>query len=438
MTQHSCSTTTLRRASMVPIPRRSICWPSSAVSWRQVSRDAQSDLVRRLVLVAGHLAHGGRMPRDGTLTMRGKPTRSRRRPAGSRRTCSSSTASARIRPCVRRRHAIRACPDRAAAERAGCRQLRDALRGSRPAVRKFSISRWRSSWSWVFFEPNLCRSRPALCAGRPAPRRRFTLYTSHQSRCVLSSRCARVLASRWRGAIFRLAGIGMFFGWCVFVRRRLLFFRRVPTSCRNISARRRAPTHAASACSPARRERPDLSLRYRRRPLLLVARAARARRQCDVTVASLGMSLRHLLILTRCMRIESRASFCASADNGLRRILPAVRARGSALNQFAGATRSCPRRVFSIARSNAGVQRRVHSALCAAVRDALDWMNRPHRDIGTLAKFALGPHQVCAGSVSSWAHNSRTPQRRVPLVFCLLYLLHTPASCSCRPSGCRR
>jgi POT family proton-dependent oligopeptide transporter len=257
-----------------------------------------------------------------------------------------------------------------------------------------------------------------------------------------SALCAGLGATVGWWAGFGLAGIGMFFGWCVFVRRRLWFFLPGPPEL---------PEHIGAPPNPALLRDPVLGWLKREQIIYLCALAGVAvvwwlvQREpvvnAALTAASFGIVAYFIYYMRRhCTRVESQRLTLALILTGASVVFFTLfELAGSALNQFAERNTQLPSDgFFSITSGQTQTFNAAFILLGAPLFAMLwSWMNRTHRDIGDPAKFAIALILVGAGFlVLVWGARFADESARVPLVFLvLLYLLHTTGELFLSPVG---
>lgn len=257
-----------------------------------------------------------------------------------------------------------------------------------------------------------------------------------------SALCAGLGATVGWWAGFGLAGIGMLFGWCVFVRRRLWFFLPGPPEL---------PEHVGAPPDPALIRQPVLGPINREQLIYLCALLGvggvwwLVQREPVVnvalTLASLGIVAYFVhYMIRRCTRVESQRLMLALILTGASAVFFTLfELAGSALNQFAERNTQMPSDgFFSITSGQTQAFNAAFILLGAPLFAMLwNWTNRTGRDIGDPAKFALALILAGAGFlVLVWGAQFADASARVPLVFLmLLYLLHTTGELLLSPVG---
>jgi POT family proton-dependent oligopeptide transporter len=296
-----------------------------------------------------------------------------------------------------------------------------------------------------FLKPNISTIVGQLYAqGDPRRDAGFTLYYFGINLGAFwsSALCAGLVVTVGWWAGFGLAGIGMLFGWCVFVRRRLLFFLPGPAEL---------PEHLGAPPDPELIRKPWIGPLNRERFIYLCGIVGvfavwwLVQREpvvnVSLTIASLGIVAYFIYyMIKRCTAVESQRIILA-----LLLTLASVvfftlfELAGSALNQFAERNTQLPSDGFFSISSGQTQSFNAAFILLLAPLFAMvwNWMNRTRRDIGDPAKFALALIQVGAGFlVLVWGAQFADESARVPLVFLvLLYLLHTTGELFLSPVG---
>jgi POT family proton-dependent oligopeptide transporter len=296
-----------------------------------------------------------------------------------------------------------------------------------------------------FLKPNISTIVGQLYA-RGDPRRDagFTLYYFGINLGAFwsSALCAGlgVKVGWWAG--FGLARIGMLHGWCVFVRRRLLFFLPGPAEL---------PEELGAPPNPELIRKPFVGPLNREHVIYLggllgvvgvwwlVSREQVV--NLTLTIASIGIVAYFIVYMVRrCTTIEAQRIILALVLTAASCVFFTLfELAGSALNQFAERNTQLPSDGFFSITSGQTQTFNAGFILLLAPLFAMmwSWMNRSGRDIGDPAKFALGLVQVGAGFlVLVWGAQFADESARVPLVFLmLLYLLHTTGELFLSPVG---
>jgi POT family proton-dependent oligopeptide transporter len=254
--------------------------------------------------------------------------------------------------------------------------------------------------------------------------------------------CAGLGATYGWWAGFGLAGIGMLFGYLVFVRRRLLFFLPGEPQLPDEVGRPPEPEKLRKGLiGPISRE----WIIY----ILGVAGVALAwwlvQREPVVNWSLLGASILVLIyfffyMATKCTAIESQRIILALVLIAAATVFWTLfELAGTALNQFAERNTQLPSNgFFSV---TAGQTQSFNSGfiLLFAPIFAAVWafLEKRRADPNDAMKFALALMQVGAGFlVLVWGANYADESYRVPLVFLvLLYLLHTTGELCLSPVG---
>jgi POT family proton-dependent oligopeptide transporter len=296
-----------------------------------------------------------------------------------------------------------------------------------------------------FLKPNLSTIVGQLYEqGDPRRDSGFTLYYFGINLGAFwsSALCAGLGATVGWWAGFGLAGIGMFFGWCVFVRRRLLFFLPGPPDLpEHVGAPPDAELIRKSVAGPLNRERLIYVLGLvgvlgvwwlvQREPVVNLA----------LTFASVAIVVFFIgYMIKRCTSVESQRITLALILTAASAVFFTLfELAGSALNQFAERNTQLPSDGFFSITSGQTQAFNAGFILLGAPLFAMLWgaMNRANRDIGDPAKFALGLILAGAGFlVLVWGAQYADAAARVPLVFLiLLYLLHTMGELFLSPVG---
>ena len=254
--------------------------------------------------------------------------------------------------------------------------------------------------------------------------------------------CAGLGAAYGWGWGFGLAGIGMLFGFCVFVTRRLLFFIPGPPQL---------PKEIGAPPNPELIKKPFIGPINREWLIYICGILGVAgvfwlvqREPVVNTVlawASLAMLVYFIFyMVTRCTWIESQRIILALILIAASTVFFALfELAGSALNQFAERNTALPSDGFFTITSGQTQAFNSGFILLLAPLFAMmwSWMNKHNRDIGDPAKFALGLVQVGAGFlVLVWGAQYADESARVPMIFLvLLYLLHTTGELFLSPVG---
>jgi POT family proton-dependent oligopeptide transporter len=254
--------------------------------------------------------------------------------------------------------------------------------------------------------------------------------------------CALVGAEFGWGWGFGLAGIGMLFGWLVFVRQRLLFFTPGPGQL---------PDEVGRPPDPEALRKPVLGpinrewLIYGLGLLGVLAVWQLVQREPVVNMALTAASAAILLffivyMIRKCTLQESmRMVLALVLVAGSVVFFTLFELAGSALNQFAERSTQLPNDGFMTITS--GQTQSFNGAfilLLAPVFASLwTWLERRKMDPGDAAKFALALIQVGAGFlVLVWGAAYADESAKVPLIFlALLYLLHTTGELCLSPVG---
>ncbi|MDP3494851.1 MAG: oligopeptide:H+ symporter [Hyphomonadaceae bacterium] len=254
--------------------------------------------------------------------------------------------------------------------------------------------------------------------------------------------CALVGAKVGWWAGFGLAGIGMLFGWLVFVRRRLLFFTPGPAQL---------PAELGLPPNPALLKKPLLGplnrewliyigailsvgliwLLVQREPIVNTA----------LTIASLGM----LAFFVYYMITKATIAEAGKLILAIILVLGSVvfftlfELGGSALSQFSERSTQLPNDGFFTVTSGQTQSFNGAFILIFAPIFAMmwTWLGRHKKDPGDAFKFALALIQVGAGFlVLVWGVQYADAEYKVPLIFLvLLYLLHTTGELFLSPVG---
>jgi POT family proton-dependent oligopeptide transporter len=254
--------------------------------------------------------------------------------------------------------------------------------------------------------------------------------------------CAGIGAAYGWGWGFGLAGVGMLFGWLVFVRRRFLWFTPGPPQL---------PDEVGNPPEPEKLRKPILGPINREWLIYILALAGvggvwlLVQREPIVNtalqIASAAILLYFLLYMIRkCTWVESQRMILALVLVAASVVFFTLfELAGSALNQFAERSTQLPNNGFFTVTSgqtqsfNGGFIL-IFAPLFAAM---WSWLDRRKRDPGDAAKFALGLIQVGAGFlVLVWGAAYADASAKVPLIFLvLLYLLHTTGELFLSPVG---
>lgn len=244
----------------------------------------------------------------------------------------------------------------------------------------------------------------------------------------------------WAG--FGLAGVGMLFGWLVFVRRRLLFFT---------PGEAQLPDHVGAPPEPEKLRKPVLGPINLETSLYLLGVVGvfvvwQLVQRPEVTGLTLfiggGAFLAYLgwFMATKCTGREARELTLAFILIVMSVVFWSLfEQAGSSLNQFAARNTQLPDEGFLTVTAaqtqsfNAGfilIFAPVFAALWA-------WLGKLQKDPNTPLKFALALIQVGLGFwVLVWGVAFADESYRVPLVFlALAYLLHTTGELCLSPVG---
>ncbi len=241
---------------------------------------------------------------------------------------------------------------------------------------------------------------------------------------------------------FGLAGIGMAFGWIVFVRRRLLFFVPGPPQL---------PDDVGLPPDPVKLKAPVLGPLSRENIIyicgllgiggvyFLVQREEIV--NISLTIASFAVLAYFIYYMIRnCTWVEAQRIILALVLVAASVVFFTLfELAGSALNQFAERTTQLPSNGFFTITS--GQTQSFNSGfilLFAPIFAAMwAWLERRKMDPGDPMKFALGLVQVGAGFlVLVWGAAYADADAKVPLIFLvLLYLLHTTGELFLSPVG---
>ena len=241
---------------------------------------------------------------------------------------------------------------------------------------------------------------------------------------------------------FGLAGIGMAFGWVVFMRKRLLFF---------IPGPKQLPDNVGAPPNPELISKPFLGPINREWFIYICGGLGVAviwwlvQREPIVNVA---LSYASVLMLAYFLYYMIRnCSFIEAQRIVLALVLVAASTvffslfelAGSALNQFAERNTQMPSNGFMTITSGQTQSFNAGFILLLAPLFAAMWsfLNKHNRDPGDAIKFAFGIMQVGAGFlVLVWGAQYADANARVPLIFLvLLYLLHTTGELFLSPVG---
>ncbi|MDX2276352.1 MAG: oligopeptide:H+ symporter [Hyphomonadaceae bacterium] len=254
--------------------------------------------------------------------------------------------------------------------------------------------------------------------------------------------CAGLGATYGWGWGFGLAGVGMLFGWLVFVTRRLLFFIPGPPQL---------PPEVGAPPDPELIKKPFLGP-INREWLIYIAGVLGVagvfwlvQREPVVNIALTWASA--LMVVYFIFYMIKNLTWVESQRLILALILIAASTvfftlfelAGSALNQFAERNTQMPNDGFFTITSGQTQAFNAGFILIFAPLFAMmwSWMAKHNRDIGDSAKFALGLIQVGAGFlVLVWGAQYADEAARVPLIFLVvLYLLHTTGELFLSPVG---
>ncbi len=253
--------------------------------------------------------------------------------------------------------------------------------------------------------------------------------------------CAGLGASVGWWAGFGLAGIGMLFGYLVFVRRRLLFFLPGPPQL---------PDDVGAPPEPEQLKRPVLGPINREWLLYLIGFALVAvswflvQREPVVNwtllIAAIAVVLYFVVYMIRkCTAVEAQRIILALILIAAATVFWTLfELAGTALNQFAERSTQLSVGGFSISAGqtqsfNAGFIL-IFAPIFAAIWAFLE---KRRSDPNDVLKFALALMQVGAGFlVLVWGAQFADENYRVPLIFLvLLYLLHTTGELFLSPVG---
>ncbi len=254
--------------------------------------------------------------------------------------------------------------------------------------------------------------------------------------------CALVGAQVGWWAGFGLAGVGMLFGWLVFVRRRLLFFTPGPAQL---------PAELGVPPNPELLKKPLIGpinrewliyilallgvglvwLLVQREPIVNTA----------LTIASIGM----LVFFGYYMFTKATLAESGKLILALILVLASVvfftlfELGGSALSQFSERSTQLPNDGFFTITSGQTQSFNGGFILIFAPMFAAmwTWLGQHKKDPGDAFKFALGLIQVGAGFlVLVWGVQYADAEFKVPLIFLVgLYLLHTTGELFLSPVG---
>jgi POT family proton-dependent oligopeptide transporter len=254
--------------------------------------------------------------------------------------------------------------------------------------------------------------------------------------------CAGIGATYGWAWGFGLAGIGMAFGWLVFMRQRVLFFLPGP---------KQLPPELGAPPNPALLAKPLIGPLNREWIIYILGFAAvgliwlLVQREpivnAALTISSLGMLAFFIYyMITKCTWAESAKLILA-----LVLVLASVvfftlfELAGSALSQFSERSTQLPNDGFFTVTSGQTQSFNGAFILIFAPMFAMmwTWLGRHKKDPGDAAKFSLGLIQVGAGFlVLVWGAQYADANAKVPLIFLtLLYLLHTTGELFLSPVG---
>lgn len=244
----------------------------------------------------------------------------------------------------------------------------------------------------------------------------------------------------WAG--FGLAGVGMLFGYLVFVRRRLLFFLPGPTQL---------PDEVGAPPDPERLRKPLLGPINREWLIYIFGFGGVAtawwlvQREPVVNWALLIAAILVILyfivyMIRRCTAIESQRIILALILIAAATVFWTLfELAGSALNQFAERNTQLPSDGFYSVTAGQTQSFNAGFILIFAPIFAAIWafLEKRKADPNDVMKFALALVQVGAGFlVLVWGANFADESYRVPLIFLvLLYLLHTTGELMLSPVG---
>lgn len=244
----------------------------------------------------------------------------------------------------------------------------------------------------------------------------------------------------WAG--FGLAGIGMAFGWLVFVQRRLLFF---------IPGPKQLPDHVGAPPDPQRLKTRVLGPVTLEHALYLLAIPGVAvvwwvvqRPAVTGTMLVIGLALfggyMAWFMLRKCSWRESQELILALILIAMSTVFWSLfEQAGSSMNQFAERNTQMPSSgFFTITAAQTQSFNAGFILLFAPAFAALwTWLGRIGRDPNTPLKFALALIQVGLGFwLLVWGMNFADESYRVPLVFLAgAYLLHTTGELCLSPVG---
>ncbi|MDZ4760588.1 MAG: oligopeptide:H+ symporter [Alphaproteobacteria bacterium] len=254
--------------------------------------------------------------------------------------------------------------------------------------------------------------------------------------------CAGIGATYGWGWGFGLAGIGMLFGWLVFVRKRLLFFVPGPAQL---------PEEIGNPPEPEKLAKPLLGplnrewLIYISALLGIVGVYFLVQREPVVNITlsiASGLILIYFVVymIRNCTWIESQRMILALILIAASVVFFTLfELAGSALNQFAERSTQLPSNGFFTVTS--GQTQSFNGAFILLFAPLFatmwTWLEKNRKDPGDAAKFALGLIQVGAGFlVLVWGAAYADESAKVPLIFLvLLFLLHTTGELFLSPVG---
>ncbi|HWA01727.1 MAG TPA: oligopeptide:H+ symporter [Caulobacterales bacterium] len=296
-----------------------------------------------------------------------------------------------------------------------------------------------------FLKPNISTAIGQLYEpGDPRRDAGFTLYYFGINTGAFWAQvlCAGVGAQYGWGWGFALAGIGMAYGWLVFMTKRFLWF---------IPGPKQLPDALGLPPAPEQLKKPVLGPINREWLVYILALAGVAivwqfvQREAVVNTvlawASAGMLAYFIYYMIRnCTWIESQrlilALFMVACSTVFFSLFELA---GSALTQFAERTTQLPSNgFFSITSGQTQSFNGAFVLLLAPAFAALwAWVNKHKLDPGDPAKFALSLTMVGASLlVLVWGANYADADARVPLIFLvLLYFLQSAAELCLSPVG---